>query len=410
VSPGVPSRVLVTDAARGSATAIIRSLGRSGWHVVAADPDPLAPGLFSRHVRERARYPDPRRDPDAALAALRRIVSDRRIDVLVPVTDDVIAPLSTARDTFGACVLALPPADALATTADKGATVELARAVGVPTPQTCVVRTVEEAVERASSFRWPIVLKPARSKRYEPGRPLESFAVAYAEDVAQLRAKVEPLQRRSAILMQEYYGGEGHGVGLLFHEGCPLAAFQHRRLREFPLTGGTSSFRESVPLEPALYEFSVRLLQPLRWSGPALVEFKIGERGPKLMEINGRVWGSLPLAVKSGVDFPARWLELYRSGPPHVADPAQTRYAVGVRSRDLAMELAWIGSVLKRTRRYSFERLPRRTAAIRVALSLLSPSGGYDVISPNDPLPGVVEIARAVRVAALQLGAAATDR
>jgi len=38
----------------------------------------------------------------------------------------------------------------------------------------------------------------------------------------------------------------------------------------------------------------------------AMAEFKINPNGGdvKLMEVNGRFWGSLPLAIKAGVDFP----------------------------------------------------------------------------------------------------------
>ena len=63
------------------------------------------------------------------------------------------------------------------------------------------------------------------------------------------------------------------------------------------MTGGASSYRESVALDARLLEDSVRLLQALRWTGLAMVEFKVGADGYHLMEINGRVWGSLPLAV-----------------------------------------------------------------------------------------------------------------
>jgi predicted ATP-grasp superfamily ATP-dependent carboligase len=399
-----PGRLLVTDAARGSAVAIIRSLGRCGWHVIAADDHPLAPGLYSHHACERVRYPPPRLAPDDFVATLRRLVREHRVDVVVPVTDDVILPLAAARDTLGdGCRVALPAAEALATAADKRATLELAARLGVPTPHTCVVRTAAEALEHAAAFEWPIVLKPIRSKSYEPGRPLESFAVTYAEDIAQLGEKVGRLEGHSDVLMQEYYRGEGHGVGLLLHQGRPLAAFQHRRLREVPLTGGTSSYRESVPLDPVLYDHAVRLLAALSWTGPALIEFKLGSRGPKLMEINGRVWGSLPLAVKSGVDFPARWLELYRSGPPAADEPPQTEYTIGVRSRDLALEVAWVATVLLGKRSYRFETRPPRSAALGVACGLLSRAGGYDVLSRDDPLPGLLELLHTARMGVQRL-------
>jgi predicted ATP-grasp superfamily ATP-dependent carboligase len=399
-----PRRALVTDAARGSALAVIGSLARHGWDVVAADDDRFAPGLYSRHVRERIVYPPPRRAPDRFVAALADAVRERRIDVVVPVTDDVIAPLVAANGALGGCAVALPPREALAAVTDKRETLALADRLDIPTPRTCVVETAAEALERAPTLGWPVVLKPERSKRYHPGQPLESFAVTYAEDAAALGERMSRFEGHGAVLMQQYCPGEGHGVAILAHEGRPLAAFQHRRLREYPLTGGTSTYRESVALDPVLYAYAARLLGTLAWTGPALVEFKVGPGGARLMEVNGRVWGSLPLAVKSGVDFPAHWLELYRSGPPPVDDPVRAEYALGVRSRDFGLELAWIASVLLGRRRYRFEPRPPRLTALAVACRLLTAAGGHDVISRDDPIPGVLEVLRAARLAARRIG------
>jgi predicted ATP-grasp superfamily ATP-dependent carboligase len=402
VTASRPRRALVTDAARGSAVAVITSLARRGWHVIAADHDRFAPGLHSRHAHEHFLYPPPRETPDQFIAALGRAVRERHVDVVVPITDDAIVPLAAANGTLDGCAVALPGARALAATTDKRATIALAESLGIPTPRTAVVETAAEALERAPALGWPVVLKPERSKRYRPGHPLESFAVTYAEDAEALRERMERLEGRGAVLVQEYYPGEGHGVAILAHEGRLLAAFQHRRLREYPLTGGTSAYRESVPLDPVLYAHAARLVAALAWTGPALVEFKLGARGPKLMEINGRVWGSLPLAVKSGIDFPASWLELYRSGPPPAGEPARLDYAVGVRSRDFALELAWILTVLVGRPRYHFEQPPKRRAAFRVACRLLSATE-HDVISREDPILSILEVLRAARLGLSEL-------
>src|SRR3712207_1619892 len=120
--------------------------------------------------------------------------------------------------------------------------------------------------------------------------------VAYAGGFARLDRLMAPFEGRCPVLLQEYYRGEALGVELLTERGRPLLAFQHRRLREVPITGGASSFRESVPLDLALLELSLRIMRALDWTGLAMVEFKVGAEGPKLMEVNGRVWGSLPLA------------------------------------------------------------------------------------------------------------------
>ncbi|MDP9203505.1 MAG: ATP-grasp domain-containing protein, partial [Gemmatimonadota bacterium] len=51
---------------------------------------------------------------------------------------------------------------------------------------------------------------------------------------------------------------------------------------------------------------SLALLHDFSWQGVAMVEYKLNaDTGvPYLMEINGRLWGSLQLAIDAGVDFP----------------------------------------------------------------------------------------------------------
>ena len=194
------------------------------------------------------------------------------------------------------------------------------------------------------------------------------------------------------MILQEYERGEGHGVGLLMDRGRPLLAFQHRRLREVPLTGGPSSYRESVALDPRLFTFSARILGALEWTGPAMVEFKVRGEEVSLMEINGRLWGSLAVAVKSGVDFPNEIVELFLSQTAEARPEPRLTYDVGIRSKDFSLEVAWIASVLLRKERPVFVDVPGRTKALTVAAGLLDPREGFDVVSARDPLPGLLEI------------------
>jgi predicted ATP-grasp superfamily ATP-dependent carboligase len=389
-------RVLVTDAGRGSAIAIIRSLGRSGLEVVAADSDPRSAGFRSRYAADRLVYPDPKTAADAVVETLRAAAVEQGIDLIVPVSDDVGLPLSAAREQFeGVCALALPDPEALAVATDKHATLQLARHLGVPVPQTALAHTAEEALDAARGMHWPIVVKPVASRVYREGA-VDAFEVVYADSPEALGAHMRRLEGRCGALLQEYVSGEGHGVELLAQDGTPLAVFQHRRLHEVPITGGASSLRESVPVDPVLYAHAARLLGALRWTGLAMVEFRVGPRGAALMEINGRVWGSLPLAVKCGVDFPLALARLYLPDAPSAngATYGHAPAAVGVRSRNVALELVWIASVLRKRRRYAYLAAPRRREAIRAALRLPLPGDGYDVLSLEDPLPGLVGIAR----------------
>lgn len=63
--------------------------------------------------------------------------------------------------------------------------------------------------------------------------------------------------------------------------------------------------RQSEPMHERILDQSVALLSHFGWDGVAMVEYKLDPDGePVLMEINGRFWGSLQLAIDAGVDFP----------------------------------------------------------------------------------------------------------
>ena len=79
--------VLVTDAGRGSAIAIIRSLGRKGWRVIAADFDPRSLGFRSRYTSRGLVYPAPEASPEACISTLLKAVHDWKVDLLIPVTE-----------------------------------------------------------------------------------------------------------------------------------------------------------------------------------------------------------------------------------------------------------------------------------------------------------------------------------
>jgi predicted ATP-grasp superfamily ATP-dependent carboligase len=391
------ARVLVTDAGRGSAIAVIRSLGRAGLSVIAADHHPRSPGFRSRYADDQLVYPDPALEPDAVVGLLRSVAAEKNVELIIPVSDELLLPLARARDRFdGVCSLALPDDAALAQVADKSATVELAQRVGVPVPRTVLAQTTKDALAAAQELGWPVVLKPASSRILREGR-VERFEVAYADGPEWVEAAMAGFEGRCRVLVQEYRAGQAHGVELLAQDGRTLMAFQHRRLHEVPISGGASSLREGVPLDLVLLSQSTLLLQALRWTGLAMVEFRVGADGPVLMEVNGRIWGSLPLAVKSGVDFPLGLASLYLANRlPGGGPPAGRPQTVGVRSRDLGRELVWIAAVLRRRRRYPFLEAPPRRAALSAALRLPLPQDGFDVFSRDDPSPAVADAVHAV--------------
>jgi predicted ATP-grasp superfamily ATP-dependent carboligase len=169
---------------------------------------------------------------------------------------------------------------------------------------------------RMSAF--PVVVKPAFSK-IEDGERIISAGVMYAANQGELSRLYETKpELRYPSLIQELIVGEGTGLFTLFDHDRHLALFSHRRLLEKPPLGGVSVLSESVSLDDEMVDAAGKLLSEVQWPGIAMVEFKrdIRDGRAKLMEINGRFWGSLQLAVSSGVDFPALCLDYHLGSKP----------------------------------------------------------------------------------------------
>lgn len=378
--------------------ACIRSLGRRGWSVTAADHDRSSAGFRSRYVTARLLHKDPLAHADEVVESILRVARETKVDLIIPVTDEIGLPLAAARDAFeGISRLAIPALEAMAVTHDKAATIALAERVGVPVPPTRLVSGPADGPTAARDLGYPIVVKPGVSRVVRTDGTIDRFAVGYAGDVSELQRHLAQVDQGTPVLLQRWLPGQGLGVEVLADEGAILAAFQHRRLREVPVTGGASALRESVPLDDDLFEYARRLIADLHWTGLAMVEFRRAPDGSaSLMEINGRIWGSLPLAVRSGMDFPGRWADLILTGP--VAGSAlDATYRHGVKARNLRLELAWIRAVLTGRHRHAALPWPPRRAALAAGVSLLDPRIGDDLFSLRDPGPGLAQLVSIAR-------------
>ncbi len=326
--------ILVTDAEQRAALAVVRSLGRAGHqvHVTGVKHRPLA--AASRWCASLSHVPDPMHDAAGNAAAHAEICARLRADVCIPIAESTALALLDAPP--ARTMLPMPDRETFRAVCDKARVLAAASSVSLRVPRQVVIDSKEDfARQRAEgvvdSLPMPSIAKPSRSIA-GPGGQLIKLPVRYADTVEDLADIVrETPDAAFPLLLQERILGDGLGVFLLMWNGREVATFGHRRLREKPPTGGVSTLRESVPVDPRLHARSLALLQALGMThGVAMVEFK-GEAGtePTLMEINGRFWGSLQLAIDAGVDFPAMLVALALG---QSVDPV-TSYRTGVSSR-----------------------------------------------------------------------------
>lgn len=384
-------RVLVTDGNERSALAAVRSLGRAGCEVyVAGSISPLLAGA-SRHSVEVARVPSSVHQPGLFSKVVEDLIVDWNIDLVLPMTEASMHSLLRARDELLDARVPFPDYEIFKAVCDKDLVLRVAESCGIAVPQQVRVRERGERPESLRSMNFPAVIKPSRSIVPTETGYYET-SVSHVLGPAALDHALEKLPEVAfPVLVQERIVGSGTGVFLLLWNGNIIASFSHRRIREKPPSGGVSVVRESVPLADDLLFSSRKLLDKFGWHGVAMVEYKREtETGvPYLMEVNGRFWGSLQLAVDAGVDFPRLLVEAASGLCPRPV----TDYQTGIRSRWLLGDLDHLLLRLTRSRHNLSlpNRAPGRLQTVVDFLKSFGPGSKNEVVRMNDLKPAVRE-------------------
>jgi len=454
-------KILLLDGHSPATLSILRSLSRGGHRVdLGIDLGSFFLCGFSRYAQEKVVYPSPAKNVGEFLEYFVNLINENKYDYIFPVTDRTIVPLHFNRSTFRHFhSLVLPPHDPLECTLDKKKTLELAGRLGIPQPTTFSAggRAELEAYFPAgegknilddsfAEFRFPVVVKACRSKIIEDGKLISDSEPLFANSREELVASWEKKNREiPRPLIQEYIPGDGYGIFVLMREGEPMALFAHHRLREEEPMGARSSYCESIAPPPIMKEYALNLLREIKWTGPAMVEFKLDRRDniPKLMEINGRFWGSLPLSVAAGVDFPSLYLQMLRQdcvlpslvakdfsppsndspnvvrdfpvkrtarvgiqtryGSPAYSGPADCDYKIGLKARYLYADIKHLINVFHGPPYDWITDYPSRGKTLLKFMLSFFTTNKYFNLDLRDPLPGIVENYKFIKTKTRQL-------
>jgi protein-tyrosine-phosphatase/predicted ATP-grasp superfamily ATP-dependent carboligase len=390
-SPGLVSgRVLVLGSDTRSFLSVVRSLGRGGLKVDSAWTAQNSLARRSRYI-QRVHDDLPRYSPmnrEWLDACLRR-VAEMQYDLVIPTSDPAILPLQEHRRELDPRQFYLLEEEAFKVTNDKAKTYELAVLLGISVPFQKIVATEDEAEEAADLFGYPLILKPTQSFTLDGGG--DKQYVRRAEDAEVLRQLLPVMLHAGAVSVQSFFRGNGVGVEVLARGGSILASFQHERVHE-PLHGGGSSYRRSVQVSPQLLDATARLMRALRYTGVAMVEFKVNAKTGEfvLIEINGRFWGSLPLAVAAGANFP---LWLYQMWVENREDFSE-KPKIGLYCRNLLADLDWFVNNLRADRTDStLATVPLPKVAGEI-WHLLTYRERFDTLVLDDLAPGIGELGK----------------
>jgi len=374
---------------------VVRELGARGVlvHGIAHSNDGV--GLHSRYLYRGYRRP---LEDDATVQLLNQIAERDRVRVLMAVGEQDIAFINRNTERLSSFARLVPDAERTALVLDKLAACTAAQRIGIDVPVTHEIRHATQIDEIVESVSYPVVLKwrnPHTIATDLARAHLPLLKAEYGYDAATLRAA---LGRYASIgtypLVQSYCPGYGLGQMVFMHQGAALLRFQHRRIHEWPPEGGLSTVCESLGLDchAQLFEKSVALLRSLRWEGPAMIEYRHDPRTGRsvFMEINGRFWGSQPLAYHAGAHFAWYTYSVLGNG----VEPPPVPCRIGITCRFLLPEMRRLLTILFRARTIQNKQLRfSRAAELWSFVSgFVRPRHCYYVFSWHDPLPCLMDL------------------
>jgi len=356
----------------------------------------------SRYCTSFFAYPSPESDPAAFLRAV--VETSKRYDnpVLFPMTDMTVNEILLNRNLLPQYVrIPFPDHGLYDALSDKENLFRQARKLAIPMPETLFSSdfTSRDALaSEAERMGFPLVVKAAHSRERLAGKYVASSAT-YTNDLNELKAVLgKAPYNQMRCLVQKRIRGKGIGIFLLARNGDILAEFAHRRIREKPPSGGVSVLCESIHPPAEALEAASRLISVTKWHGVAMIEFKWDdeENRPKLIEVNGRFWGSLNLAIRAGVDFPYLLYQLALGEKVEVS----ADYRIGLKSR---WEFGDLDHLLIRLKRdpdhpaLSGTRVRKQDAVGAFLADFFRPSVIHEVFNPRDPGPFLFEAKEYVR-------------
>ena len=299
--------ILVTDGSFKQSLGIVRSLGKDGFkpYILSSKKNSLC--SFSKYSNKEIIL-----KPNEYKSELSKYLSKFSIELIIVVGTNSfknILPIKKDLNDLGTDMVTVD-IDKINIAFSKVDTYKFAESIGIPVPKTFYPNDFSELTDLKSKITYPCVIKGL----YEVGGNIVDYVYKEEElekKYSQICNDYKLSPKNGLPMLQEYITGYGCGFFAIYNEGKCGITFQHKRIREYPVSGGASVCSESYRNEK-LQEYGMRLLDGLEWHGVAMVEFKMNSQGvPVLMEINPKFWGSCDLALEAGVNFPKAIIDIY---------------------------------------------------------------------------------------------------
>lgn len=356
--------VIVTDCMYRSAIAAIYSLNKLGEEIIAVTTDlsPDPPAFHSKYIKEKVVLSsDAKKYRDELLELCKKHLRSVILPIGVLTLNIISDNIGTFNEVADFCVAEKTVLDKLN---DKKQSKEAARCNRIKVP--------------CNTDTFPKVVKPFCGEKFGL-KASDRYRIVYNNE--ELKKATEYFSKYdTAPLTEEYIEGYGVGVSVVIgKDGVERSAFCHKRLYEYPASGGPSSLLETFYDENIIRK-TMNLLKSEGFVGIAMAEFKVRNGEYYFLEINPRIWGSFGATYKTDSDF----LRGYLAGARGIESKFEPKYKI--------RKIKFVPNIFASSVSYFKKKnIKKGFGALWSAFNPLVPNA---IFSFKDPTPAIRDIFR----------------
>jgi len=277
---------------------VIRSIRNAGFtgKIIGLVYDAMESGIYCHDlVDEVYQMPYPSTGVDSFMARLDYILSNSKIDVIIPTLDsEVMLYIRMEDELRSRGIHTFLPTEDQFLLRDKIKLSQYFPPRGVDIPQTFVVQDIAQIMELKDRIDFPIIIKGKLYEAYKAHNFDEAFKFFY---------ELESKWGLPIIIQRIVVGDEFNIVLIGDGKGGICGMVPQRKL---VITDKGKGFGGVVVSNPGLDAFAVKVISELKWQGPCELELIKGIDGKYyLLEINPRFPAWVRLAEGAGQNLPA---------------------------------------------------------------------------------------------------------
>jgi predicted ATP-grasp superfamily ATP-dependent carboligase len=293
--------VIITNGWDRIAYNILRGLSKENLKVAFGTDNLLGMGYYSKLAAAKFIHHNYKISEILFIEDLVKAFSKFKPDVYIPTGEEIFA-VSRNLELLSKSGVKIPVSDinTLEKLNNKTISFRIAELAGLPVPETIIPKNEKDIIEFINKIGFPVIIKKGWSRSAEGVCKVDNKSVDEIPSIIK-----EYNLEYGKFIVQKFVKGETYGVSVLMNKGEVRSVFTHKRLREKIRTGGPSTLRMSTT-NSLLEDYAVKLLGSIKFHGVAMIEFKYDEKTDNawFIECNPRFWGSVGLAINSGVNFP----------------------------------------------------------------------------------------------------------